>query len=62
MFGIIIAGIVGVLIGVGVMWAMSKSGLERNTTRSRLIIDEANSKAETIVRQANLDDRKFCKF
>lgn len=58
MFGIIIAGIVGVLIGVGVMWAMSKSGLERNTTRSRLIIDEANSKAETIVRQANLDGQQ----
>lgn len=58
MFGIIIAGIVGVLIGVGVMWAMSKSGLERNTTRSKLIIDEANSKAETIVRQANLDGQQ----
>ena len=58
MLKIIIAGIVGVLIGVGIMWAMSKSGLERNTTRSRLIIDEANSKAETIVRQANLDGQQ----
>ena len=58
MVQIIIAGIVGVIIGVGIMWAMGKSGLDRNTTRSRLIIDEANSKAETIVRQADLDGQQ----
>ncbi|MGM9941929.1 MAG: ribonuclease Y [Bulleidia sp.] len=58
MIQIVIAGIVGVLIGVGIMWAMSKSGLDRNTTRSQLIIDEANSKAETIVRQAELDGQQ----
>ena len=58
MVQIIIAGIVGVIIGVGIMWAMAKSGLDRNTTRSRLIIDEANSKAETIVRQADLDGQQ----
>ena len=58
MVQIIIAGIVGVIIGVGIMWAMAKSGLDRNTTRSRLIIDEANSKAEaidTLVRYYDFD-------
>lgn len=58
MVQIIIAGIVGVLIGVGIMWVMAKSGLEKNTLESKRIIDEANSKAETVVRQANLDGQQ----
>ena len=54
----VIAGIVGIIVGIFIMWILGKNGLDRNQTRSKYIIDEANSKAETIVRQANLDGKQ----
>ena len=54
----IFAGIVGVMIGIGIMLIAGKLGLDRAKEKSRDILDEANSKAETAVRQANLDGKQ----
>ncbi len=54
----IFAGIVGVLIGIGIMLIAGKMGLDRAREKSQDILDEANSKAETTVRQASLDGKQ----
>ena len=51
---IIIAVIAGIVVGVILMWIAGKMGLDRNKEKSQGIIDEANSKAETMIRQAVL--------
>lgn len=55
---IIVAVIVGIAIGAILMKIAGKMGLDRSSEMSQSIIDEANSKAETIVRQANLDGKQ----
>ena len=55
---IIIAVIAGIVVGVILMWIAGKMGLDRNKEKSQGIIDEANSKAETMIRQANLDGKQ----
>ena len=54
----IFAGIVGVILGILVMMIAGKMGLDRNVAKSQDILEEANSKAETMLRQANLDGRQ----
>ena len=52
------AGIVGVAIGIVIMLIAGKMGLDRSREKSQDILDEANSKAETSIRQANLDGKQ----
>ena len=52
------AGIVGVAIGIVIMLIAGKMGLDRSREKSQDILDEANSKAETTIRQANLDGKQ----
>ena len=54
----IIAGLVGLLAGIIIMLIAGKVGLDRSREKSRNILDEANSKAETAIRQANLDGKQ----
>ncbi len=54
----IIAGIVGILVGIIIMVIAGKIGLDRSREKSQNILDEANSKAETAIRQANLDGKQ----
>ena len=54
----ILAGFVGIVIGILIMLVAGKMGLERSREKSQDILDEANSKAETTIRQANLDGKQ----
>ena len=54
----IIAGVVGLLLGIIIMLIAGKTGLDRSKTQSQSILDEATSKAETITRQAELDGKQ----
>ena len=49
---------IGVLVGVGIMSILNKKGLTKTKLESEDIIKEANSKAETVVRQATLDGKQ----
>lgn len=53
----VLAGIVGIALGVLGMWIATKLGLIRAQQKAKLIIDEANIKAENMVRQAVLDGK-----
>lgn len=53
----LLAGLLGIVLGVIVMVVVSKLGLLRAQQKSKLVIDEANSKADSIVRQATLDGK-----
>ncbi len=55
---IIIAVVVGIAVGIFLMKVAGKMGLDQNKKMSQDIIDEANSKAETVIRQANLDGKQ----
>lgn len=48
---------VGLLIGVAVMWIVSKMGLNKNQQKAELIIKEASIEAENVKRQAVLDGK-----
>lgn len=50
--------IVGIFVGIGIMKVAGKHGLDRAITKSQDILKEANSKAETITRQATLDAKQ----
>lgn len=50
--------IVGIFVGIGIMKVAGKHGLDRAITKSQDILEEANSKAETITRQAILDAKQ----
>ena len=54
----ILALIVGIFVGSGIMKVAGKHGLDRAITKSQDILEEANSKAETITRQATLDAKQ----
>lgn len=56
-FNFLLAGLVGIVLGVIVMIIVSRLGLLRAQQKSKLVIEEANSKAEGIVRQATLDGK-----
>ena len=55
---VILALIVGIFVGIGIMKVAGKHGLDRAITKSQDILEEANSKAETITRQATLDAKQ----
>lgn len=48
---------VGLLIGIAIMWFLSKMGLNKNQQKADLIIKEANIEAENVKRQAVLDGK-----
>ena len=49
---------IGVLVGVGIMAYLNKRGLAKAKLESEDIINEANSKADTTVRQATLEGKQ----
>lgn len=53
----ILAGISGFALGLIVMVLVSKLGLNRNQQKASLLIDEANIKADNLVRQAVLEGK-----
>ena len=55
---VLFAGLVGVAIGVVIMLIAGKMGLDRSKEKSQDILDEAKSKAETMIRQASLDGKQ----
>ena len=55
---LLLALIAGVVIGIVIMLIAGKMGLDRAKEQSQNILDEANSKAETAVRQASLDGKQ----
>ena len=55
---VILALIVGIFVGIGIMKVAGKHGLDLAITKSQDILEEANSKAETITRQATLDAKQ----
>ncbi len=53
----VLAGISGFALGLIVMVLVSKLGLNRNQQKASLLIDEANNKADNLVRQAVLEGK-----
>ena len=51
----IFAGIVGIVIGILIMKIAGNMGLDRSAEKANAIVEEATAKAETLIRQANLD-------
>lgn len=58
MIQILVAVVIGVAVGAILMKIAGKMGLERSVEKSQGILEEANSKAETLIRQANLDGKQ----
>ena len=54
---VLLAGILGITLGYILMVVLSKLGLNRDQQKAKLILDEANIKAEGMVRQAVLDGK-----
>lgn len=54
----VFAVVVGLAAGIAIMLIAGKMGLDNAKTKSQDIIDEANSKAETAIRQATLDGKQ----
>ena len=54
----ILAVVAGVIVGIIIMVIAGKAGLDRNKTEAETIINDANSKADSIVRQADLDGKQ----
>lgn len=54
---ILASGLTGLALGVLVMIGASKAGLNKNQQKAELLLKEAQSKADTVVKQAVLDGR-----
>lgn len=54
---IILSGLTGLAIGILVMAGISRAGLNKNQQKAELILKDADSRAETTVKQAVLDGR-----
>ncbi len=54
----VLFGVFGIVIGFIVRAAMSKAGLDKAEVKAQALLEESNSKAENIVRQANLDGKQ----
>ena len=54
----ILAAVAGIIVGIVIMKIAGKAGLDRNKTEAETIINDANSKADSIVRQADLDGKQ----
>jgi ribonucrease Y len=57
LFPSFLAGIIGIALGLIIMYMASKLGLNRDQQKAKLMIDEASIKAENILRQAVLDGK-----
>lgn len=57
LFPTFLAGIIGIALGLIIMFMASKLGLNRDQQKAKLITDEASIKAENILRQAVLDGK-----
>ena len=54
----IIAVVAGVVIGIVIMKISNKAGLDQAVAKSKSILEEANAKAETTVRQAEIEGKQ----
>lgn len=54
---IFLSGLTGLALGIIIMMALSKAGLNKNQQKAELLLKEAQSKADTTVKQAVLDGR-----
>ena len=54
----ILIGIVGIVLGIIIRMVMEKMGLAKAKASAQTVLDEANNKAENIVRQATLDGKQ----
>ncbi len=54
----ILAGVVGIVIGVIAMRIAGSAGLDRARIQAQTILDESNAKADNIVRQATLEGKQ----
>ena len=54
----ILVGIVGIVLGIIIRMVMEKMGLAKAKASAQAVLDEANNKAENIVRQATLDGKQ----
>lgn len=54
----IFAGIIGVVIGIVIMKVSGHMGLDKAKNEAKLLLEDSNSKAENIIRQANLDGKQ----
>ncbi len=55
---LILAGIVGIVVGIVIMMISSKAGLDKAKIEADSILEESKSKADTIVKQAQIDGQK----
>ncbi|MBR2668596.1 MAG: ribonuclease Y [Solobacterium sp.] len=54
----VLAGVLGIVIGIAVMVMASRSGLDQSRNEAKSILEESKSKAENILRQAELDAKQ----
>ncbi len=54
----IFAGLIGLAIGLVIMKVLGRMGLDKAQIEAKSILEDSNSKAENIIRQANLDGKQ----
>ena len=54
---IFLSGLAGLAVGIIIMMIVSRAGLNRNQQKAALLLKEAESKADSVVKQAVLDGR-----
>ncbi len=54
---IVLSGLTGLVLGILMMFIVSRAGLNKNQQKAELLLKEAQSKADTVVKQAVLDGR-----
>lgn len=54
----ILTGVIGIVLGIVIMTILGRIGLTKSKIEAKNILDEANAKADNIVRQATLDGRQ----
>lgn len=54
---ILLSGLTGLVLGILIMFILSKAGLNKDQQKASMILKEAESKADTVVKQAILDGR-----
>lgn len=54
---VVLSGLAGLVLGVVIMYGIAKAGLNKNQQKAELLLKEAQSKADTLVKQAVLDGR-----
>ena len=54
---VVLSGLAGLGLGIAMMYGIAKAGLNKNQQKAELLLKEAQSKADTLVKQAVLDGR-----